>query len=38
MPSKEKSDMRTLRELFENNKAWADGMIAEDPDFFTRLS
>jgi carbonic anhydrase len=38
MPSKEKSDMRTLRELFDNNKAWADGVIAEDPDFFTRLS
>ncbi len=30
--------MRTLRELFANNKAWAEGVIAEDPDFFKRLS
>jgi carbonic anhydrase len=29
--------MRILPELFENNRQWAEGMIADDPDFFRRL-
>ena len=28
----------SLRQLLENNRAWADGVIADDPDFFTRLA
>jgi carbonic anhydrase len=27
-----------LDELFDNNRRWADGVKAEDPDFFSRLS
>ena len=27
-----------LAELFEQNRAWAAGMIADDPDFFTGLA
>jgi len=30
--------MRTLSKLFENNKAWADGMCAHDPAFFRKLA
>jgi carbonic anhydrase len=30
--------MRVLKELFENNKRWADGIKEKDPDFFTKLS
>lgn len=30
--------MRTLRHLFENNKAWAEGLRQQDPEFFVRLS
>jgi carbonic anhydrase len=30
--------MRILSHLFENNRAWADQMIAREPDFFSRLS
>lgn len=30
--------MRTLRELFANNKAWAESVTKEDPDFFIRMS
>ena len=30
--------MRTLGQLFENNKAWAECIQAQDPDFFVRLS
>jgi len=30
--------MRTLGTLFENNRAWAAGMVREDPEFFRRLS
>ncbi len=30
--------MKTLRHLFENNRAWAAGMRAQDPDFFRKLS
>jgi carbonic anhydrase len=30
--------MRLLRELFENNRRWADARRAEDPKFFERLS
>jgi len=30
--------MRVLKKLFENNRAWADEMTRQDPDFFLRLS
>ncbi len=30
--------MNTLDHLFENNKKWAEGVKAQDPDFFTKLS
>ena len=30
--------MSSLNHLFENNRAWADGMTRQDPDFFRRLS
>ena len=30
--------MRVLNHLFENNRAWADDMTRQDPDFFTRLA
>lgn len=30
--------MRTLPKLFENNRAWAEAIRAEDGEFFTRLS
>ncbi|MBA3904719.1 MAG: carbonate dehydratase [Rhodocyclaceae bacterium] len=30
--------MRFLKELFENNRSWAEDTIARDPDFFTRLA
>ena len=30
--------MESLRELFENNRAWASRTIVEDPDFFRRLT
>jgi carbonic anhydrase len=30
--------MRTLKHLFENNKAWADNIREQDPDFFLKLS
>jgi carbonic anhydrase len=30
--------MKILRSVFENNRKWAESVIAEDPDFFTRLS
>jgi carbonic anhydrase len=30
--------MRTLSQLFENNRAWAADMTRQDPDFFRRLS
>ncbi|HEU4642528.1 MAG TPA: carbonate dehydratase [Gemmatimonadaceae bacterium] len=30
--------MRSLRVLFENNRAWASRVVAEEPDFFARLS
>jgi carbonic anhydrase len=30
--------MRTLNQLFENNRAWAADMTRQDPDFFRRLS
>jgi carbonic anhydrase len=30
--------MRHLKELFDNNRAWADRIRGEDPDFFTTLS
>ena len=29
--------MKTLQHLFDNNRAWADGIKAEDPEFFSRL-
>jgi carbonic anhydrase len=30
--------MRVLGHLFENNRAWAEQMVRQDPDFFGRLS
>jgi len=30
--------MRTLRHLFDNNRAWADHILQRDPDFFRNLS
>lgn len=30
--------MKTLSRLFENNRKWAERMIAEQPDFFQQLS
>jgi carbonic anhydrase len=30
--------MRTLRKLFENNRAWAGRIREQDPDFFSKLS
>src|SRR5256885_11128681 len=30
--------MRTLNQLFENNRAWAADMTRQDADFFRRLS
>jgi carbonic anhydrase len=30
--------MRTLKQLFENNRTWAADMTRQDPDFFRRLS
>ena len=30
--------MRILNELIANNRAWAAGMVAHDPEFFTRLT
>jgi len=30
--------MHTLRDLLANNKAWAEGITEQDPDFFDRLS
>lgn len=30
--------MRVLSHLFENNRAWADKIRAQDPDFFVKLS
>lgn len=30
--------MKTLKTLFENNRAWADSIRAEDPQFFEKLS
>jgi carbonic anhydrase len=30
--------MPDLRHLFESNKAWADGIREQDPEFFTKLS
>ena len=28
----------TLKHLFENNRAWAEGISAEDPAFFDKLT
>lgn len=30
--------MRSLKQLFDNNRAWAADMTQQDPDFFRRLS
>ena len=30
--------MRTLRHLFDSNKAWADRIHQQDPEFFSKLS
>jgi len=29
--------VRTLKNLFDNNRAWADSMVRQDPQFFMRL-
>ena len=31
-------DVDSLRELFDNNRAWAARIVADDPDFFRRLT
>lgn len=30
--------MKTLEHLFKSNRAWADAIVQEDPDFFHRLA
>jgi len=30
--------MRSLKKLFDSNKDWAQGMLRDDPDFFSKLS
>jgi carbonic anhydrase len=30
--------MRVLKHLFDNNRAWAEGITRDDPDFFQRLA
>ncbi len=30
--------MRSLKKLFDSNKAWAESMLQEDPTFFSKLS
>ena len=30
--------MKTLRQLFDNNRAWAEAIRQKDPDFFRKLS
>src|SRR6187549_596056 len=30
--------MKTLDELFKNNREWAEGILRQDPDFFLELS
>ena len=30
--------MRSLKQLFDNNRAWSERIRANDPDFFPRLS
>ena len=30
--------MKTLEHLFHNNRAWADAILQEDPEFFQRLA
>ncbi len=30
--------MRVLKEIFDNNKRWADRIKADDPEFFSKLS
>jgi carbonic anhydrase len=30
--------MRTLKKLFDNNRAWAENISARDPEFFTKLA
>ncbi|GAA4409301.1 carbonate dehydratase [Quisquiliibacterium transsilvanicum] len=30
--------MRSLKQLFENNRAWAERILAQDPEFFENLS
>jgi carbonic anhydrase len=30
--------MRALRQLFDNNRAWAERLQRQDPDFFRKLS
>jgi len=30
--------MRSLKHLFDNNRAWAEAMVARDPHFFETLT
>jgi len=30
--------MKTLEHLFKSNRAWADAIVQEDPEFFHRLA
>ncbi|HWS76728.1 MAG TPA: carbonate dehydratase [Quisquiliibacterium sp.] len=30
--------MRSLKQLFDNNRSWADRILAQDPEFFEKLS
>lgn len=34
----EREPVKTLKHLFENNRAWAQRIHAQDPDFFSKLS
>jgi carbonic anhydrase len=37
-PRKKNRDMHSYEKLLADNKAWATGILSEDPDFFIRLS
>src|SRR5579863_10077962 len=37
-PPNNMNNLRTLTDLFDNNKAWANRICRQDPDFFLKLS
>ena len=37
-PTKPGTSMKSLPELFENNRAWARRIVQQDPEFFAKLS